>query len=256
MSAHFIRSLLVLLCLARATWASDPLDTALSEQRAADTQAVVSQQRVEALDDEARRMLAAYRQAQRDLQRLKTENDQRERRNRSQADELARIGKETGQLRDASGEIEPLMARMLSVLERFVALDLPFLPEEREARLAELRGVMGRPDVDLPERYRRLLEAYQVEFGYGRDIEAYRGSLRGSDPQRLVEFLHLGRVALYYLSLNGEEAGTWDPVERRWIPLDKRYHRDLARAIRIARKEQPPDLMVLPLFAPGGRQAP
>ena len=36
---------------------------------------------------------------------------------------------------------------------------------------------MGRADVTISEKYRRILEAYQVEMDYGRTIEAYEGEL-------------------------------------------------------------------------------
>ena len=37
---------------------------------------------------------------------------------------------------------------------------------------------MGRADVTISEKYRRIVEAYQIEMDYGRTIEAYEGEAR------------------------------------------------------------------------------
>ena len=67
------------------------------------------------------------------------------------------------------------MLKMIEVMSLFVELDLPFLPEERQTRIIQLQTLMERADVTLAEKYRRILEAYQVETEYGRTIEAYKG---------------------------------------------------------------------------------
>ncbi|MGH8472935.1 MAG: DUF3450 domain-containing protein, partial [Gammaproteobacteria bacterium] len=146
--------------------------------------------------------------------------------------------------------ITPLMLRMLEVLIRFVALDTPFLEEERTQRVEELRALMDRSDVTLAEKYRRLLEAYQVETEYGRNIEAYRGDLKGGAQTRAVDFLRFGRLGLYYLTLDRHEAGYWDQEARRWVVLASHYRNDIERGLRIARKQAAPDLLRLPISAP------
>lgn len=252
MKSKIVVLLFFTLCLTfTTTFATDPLTQALKEQRAADKRAVASQKRVEKLDDESRLMLEEYRLVNQELDRLKPQNDQRQRLVSAQNAELEQIAEELKSLEDTQRDIEPLMDQMLDVLVRFVALDTPFLPEERRVRIAGLQELSERADADLPEKYRRLLEAYQVESEYGRTIEAYRGELEAEGKSRLVEFLRLGRVALYYLTLDGAEAGIWDARQANWLVLPSSFNSDIERAMRIARKQLPPDLMPLPLFAPG-----
>ena len=43
---------------------------------------------------------------------------------------------------------------------------------------------MTRADVTISEKYRRIVEAYQVEMDYGRTIEAYEGKLASTAATR------------------------------------------------------------------------
>jgi hypothetical protein len=144
----------------------------------------------------------------------------------------------------------PLMTRMLEVLQQFVALDTPFLASERKQRIEELGRMMDRSDVALGEKYRRLMEAYQIEADYGRTIEAYRGDLPGKDTARAVDFLRFGRVGLYYLTLDRHEVGYWDARAKAWATLPIEYRNDIEHGLRIARKQAAPDLLKLPVPAP------
>jgi hypothetical protein len=147
-------------------------------------------------------------------------------------------------------EIVPLMLKMVEVISQFVALDIPFLPEERQFRVAELQAIMERADVSLAEKYRRVLEAYQVETEYGRTIEAYQDELELDEKIRTVNFLRIGRVGLYYLTLDGQQAGVWDGDER-WRPLDSEYLQAIDKGLKVAKKQLPPDLLVLPIKTEG-----
>jgi len=139
---------------------------------------------------------------------------------------------------------------MVDVLERFVALDLPFLLVEREDRIARLRRIMDDPETGMPEKYRRIAEAYQIELDYGRTMEAYQGILEEEGRTIPAEFLRVGRVSLYYLTPDGNHAGRWDRVGNRWHALSKDFIPTLAQGIRVARNQVPPDFLSLPVPAP------
>jgi hypothetical protein len=142
------------------------------------------------------------------------------------------------------------MLRMLSWLEEFVAMDIPFLPEERGLRVRQLQALMDRADVSVGEKYRRVLEAYQIEMEYSRTIEASRGELAGDAQTRTVDFLRIGRVGLYYLTLDRTEAGFWNPATGRWELLPEHDIQAIRDGLRIARKQAAPDLLRLPVSAP------
>jgi hypothetical protein len=131
-----------------------------------------------------------------------------------------------------------------------VQLDVPFLPDERRQRVQGLRELMSRSDVTLSEKYRRLMEAYQVENEYGRTIEAYRGTLDSGGEKRTVDFLRVGRVALLYQTLDSNETGFWNTADKGWAPLPGEYRSPVKQGLQIARKQVAPDLVRIPVRAP------
>ena len=94
------------------------------------------------------------------------------------------------------------------------------------------------------------MEAYLVEVDYGRTIEAYRGELAMSGEARTVDFLRIGRVGLYYQTLDGEESGHWSARRGEFERLDDSARRPIMLGLRVARKQAPPELLSLPINVP------
>jgi len=168
----------------------------------------------------------------------------------SQAQEKTSLEQQLKDIEVTKQEIVPLILHMLDSLEQFVRMDLPFLPEERQQRLAQLKALVVRPDSTEAEKFRRLMEAFQVENEYGNTIEAYKGNIVLNGTTSSVNFLRLGRVALYYQRLDGSETGFWNKEEKRWQTLPADYRNAIRDGLRIARKETAPDLLTLPVPAP------
>lgn len=144
-------------------------------------------------------------------------------------------------------DVVPLMLEMISTLEKFISLDIPFLKEERADRVAKLKEMMNRSDVTTSEKYRRILEAYQIEMDFGRTIEAYRGLQLIGDQSTTVNFLRVGRMGLYYQTLDRKQTGQWSVSKKTWEKLDSDFESGIYQGIRIAKKEMAPDLIQLPL---------
>lgn len=226
------------------------LQTAEALQMEKQKKAQASQQRVEKLDDQAQQMLNEFREASLELENIRTYHNQLAKIVQNQEQEKNDLERQMLDLEITQRNITPLMLRMLEVLEQFVSLDAPFLEQERTLRVQHLKQMMDRSDVELGEKFRRLLEAYLVETEYGRTIEAYNGDLKRQDKIHTVDFLRLGRLGLYYLTLDESEAGYWNKRERRWEILDDSYRSAISQGLRIAKKQAAPDLLQLPVNAP------
>jgi hypothetical protein len=149
------------------------------------------------------------------------------------------------EIETTSREALPMMQKMVATLDGFVKLDIPFLPEERANRIATLKDMMTRADVSVSEKYRRIVEAYQIEIEYGRTIEAYQGKV----DDRTVDFLRAGRVALLYQTLDGAETGYWDAGARKWV-ADDDYEEAITAGLKVAKKQAAPDFISVPVSAP------
>lgn len=212
-----------------------------------------AQKRIDALDDQTREALNEYRQTMAQVEDLAAYNEQLQVLVSTQRVELADFKRKFDEIEVTKRRILPMIVRMIDVLEQFVAIDIPYLERERTQRIAALRELMQRPEVPTSEKYRRVSEAYQIELEYGHTIEAYEGEVDLDGKTRTVAFLRFGRLGLYYMTLDGVEIGYWDNGADEWRQLGDEYRQPLDRAIRIARKQLPPDLIRLPVPAPESR---
>jgi hypothetical protein len=222
------------------------IDTRAEGNKAAEE----SQARIETLSDETDTLLAQYRTALKQIDSLDLYNAQLRDLLGAQQTELGSLQDQLDRVAIVGRSVTPLMILMIDALDKFVKLDMPFLKDERAKRIDELRKIMTRPDVTPAERFRQIMEAYQIENEYGRTIEAYRSTLKLEDRETTVDFLRFGRIALVYQTLDGTEAGAWDRETQSWVPLEASERTAVRDALRIARKQSAPDLIRLPLPAP------
>ena len=208
---------------------------------------VSSQARVDALDDQTNELTREYRAALKQLASLREYNAQLEKLIAAQKAEMTSIRRQIDEVTNVDRTIMPLMFRMIDALEQFVELDTPFLASERKQRVAALRALMDRSDATPAEKYRRILEAYEIENEYGRTIEVYEGEMNIGGTDRTVSFLRIGRVALIYQTLDGKDSGVWNPKAAAFTDLDGDFDSELRSAMRIAKQQAAPDLMVVPL---------
>jgi hypothetical protein len=225
------------------------VEAVMSEQADADEAAAASQQRVANIHHDTQEMAAKYRQALTDVDSINRYNEHLAGQVKSQNDEIASIQRQLGEIETTGRDVIPLMEKMVTTLEQFVALDVPFLLEERTKRVQTLKELLPRADVTISEKYRRILEAYQIEMEYGRTLDAYETTLGEGDAAKLVEVVRLGRISLMYRTPDGKETGYWDAEKKRWVQDDD-YAHDVREALRVARKQGASDLLMVPVPAP------
>lgn len=232
--------------------AQDVLAQVQSTSSGAVTDGSKSQKKIDELDDQTAELVMEWRAAVRQLEELREYNAQLEKLIKAQEAEMVKIRQEIEDVTTIDRTIIPHMFKMIDGLEAFVNLDTPFLIEERKARVARLRDLMDRSDANPAEKYRKILEAFEIENEYGRTIEAYEGELTVDGVERTVNFLRLGRVSWIYQTLDGDESGVWSQQARDWVDLDGDFDTEIRTNLRIAREQAAPNLMTVPLFGANG----
>lgn len=227
------------------------LDDTLFVQRSSDLGSKDSQIIVSNLSDERQNLLGQYRLVLQQIDRLIAYNDYVERLIVDQEAQITDIRKQLDQFALIERGIVPLMLDSIEILDKFIDLDVPFLLEERKARVARLRTIMDLSDVTVSEKYRQIMDAYQIETTYGRDIEAYTGLLEIDGESRQVDFLRIGRTSLTYQTPDQEETGFWNKQAGQWEKLPNKYQSYVTQGLRVARKQVTPNLLELPIEAPG-----
>ena len=219
------------------------------EQRAA--AGAADQQRVEQIANQTNDLTSDYNTLSKVVDGLVTYNTLLQRQVTNQQEEKVALTQSIASVALIERQIIPMMTRMLDSLEIFIQLDTPFLLAERTERLERLRNMMERSDVSSAEKFRRVIEAYQIENDYGRTIEAYRGSVPIDGNPQEVDFLRIGRVSLAYQSVGGAHTGAWDKEVGGWVELDaSEFKNQVSDGLRVARKQVAPDLLVIPVAAP------
>jgi uncharacterized protein DUF3450 len=228
---------------------ADELKVVVDNSAVINESAIKSQQKVDRLADEIQSKLQQFKSVNKETDGLKIYNAQMNRQIENQLLEMTRLSESMDQVTVIERQITPLMLRMISGLEEFVKLDVPFLPEERQNRLTQLNEMMDRADVAVSEKFRRVLEAYQVEVDYGRTIESYAGNAEVNDQQQEVNYLRIGRVALVFQSRDKQNMGIWDDKVKEWKPLDSNYRSQISKGLRMAKKQLAPDMIIVPIAA-------
>ena len=224
---------------------------AAGEQRA--DQGAAEQRRVEQVADQTADLLNDYNTVSKVVDGLVTYNTLLQRQIDNQNEEMAALEESIRNVSLIERQIVPMMTRMLDSLEMFIQIDTPFLLEERTERLERLRAMMERSDVSAAEKFRRVIEAYQIENDYGRTIEAYKHTVEVDGVQQEADFLRIGRVSLAYQTVGGGTTGAWDKETEQFVKLDDaEFKNQVAHGLKVARKQVAPDLLVVPVPAPMG----
>jgi hypothetical protein len=243
---HLVVALLPVVVAAPAD--AQVLDEAIQAQIQVDRDAAAQQQELNGIRDRTEDAEGRTAAAIAEAENFERFNRLLEEQVRSQEEEIASVERQRQEIETTAREVQPLMLQMVETLARFIELDVPFYLEERMNRVHALQALMPRADVPISEKYRLILEAYQIELDYGRTFDAYEGRLGTGADARTVEFARLGRVSLMYRTPDGSETGYWDQNQKTWV-VDASYGEAIEAAIRVARGEGD-DLLTVPVPPP------
>jgi hypothetical protein len=211
-----------------------------------------SQIKVDRIADQTDGLLQEFKQVNKQIESLRVYNSQLERQIESQKQMMVELEESIENATIIERGISPLMANMLNALEDFVGLDMPFKLERRQQAVADLYVNLDSAKFSAAEKFRQILEVYDIESEYSLSMESYTDQidLEGNGSLVEVQMLRVGRVALVYQSKDKSKVGVWDKATNSWQPLGSSYRRPVDQAIRIAVKLAPQDVIEIPITAP------
>jgi len=205
-----------------------------------------SQERINKTVENTRSLEDQYRAINKEIDGLKVYNRLMRAQVEGQTATLEDIALSMDRVDVINRQIFPLMTRMIDGLDQSVQLDVPFLMEERTKRINDLKAIMERSDVTVAEKFRKVMEAYQIENDYGTSSEYYEESLTIEGATRSFNMLRIGRIGLYYQSDDTKITGRWNNETREWEPYDSARN-EVRKGLRMARQLIAPELIVIPV---------
>ena len=207
-----------------------------------------SQERINKVVEQTRSLEDQYRAINKEIEGLKVYNRLMRAQVEGQSAVLEDIALSMDQVDVINRQIFPLMERMIDGIDQSVKLDIPFLMDERNKRISDLKEIMERSDVSVAEKFRKVMEAYQIENDYGTTIEDYTQSLTIDGATRSFNMLRIGRIGLYFQSDDTKITGRWDNEARDWV-IDNSARNEVRKGLRVARQLIAPELINVPVPA-------
>ena len=240
--------------LGTAAHADKTLDSILRESKAKTSAADSSQKRIDKLISQKSTLLQQFKLVNKQIDGLRVYNSQLEK-------QLANQLKVIGELEDSidnvtviERQIQPLILKMIDGLEQLIQNDVPIKKSKRMATVADLRDDQFRADISVGEKFRKVLEAYDIEAELGRKIDTYEDVVSVGGKEVTVEMIHIGRIALLYQTKDKKITGAWDQKQGAWVELGGEYATPVRDAIKIAKKQASINIVQLPILAPESAQ--
>lgn len=208
-----------------------------------------SQAKVSQLADEQRKLLADYQRFENQADYQQAYNDELRQKIVAQQENLSQLRDEINTLALTKQQLLPLLRKMTQSLEAFIKVDLPFQRQARLESIAQLKAFLNEPEASVADKFRRVFEQYQTENDANYQLASGQTEIVTTSGQAMrVALLRVGRIALYYQSLDQSSQAIWDPAQQDWRALDTSYARAITQGIRIALDQATPELLELPLL--------
>ncbi len=226
------------------------LNTSLSIVEQTTQSGIGSQQRIDKLDDQSQQLLRDYREALQVVDNYKQNIEHLKVTKATQADRLKELSGQLSEVGRTETTIIPMLVDMVQSLESSISLSIPFHIEERRERIGSLKHHLKDPELSLPEKYRHVLDAYEIERDFGYTIEAYPEELGigAKDSDVKVSILRIGRIALFYRSADNQHLGHWNRLTQEWEALPASYLSTIKSGIDMASERTTPSLLTLPVM--------
>jgi hypothetical protein len=206
-----------------------------------------TQQQEEQWRDDKEKLIARYEQLELEQQQLEERKQMLKEKVEAAQTRITAKQQQLDDIQEIQSRIDPLITDLIEVLQRQVDNDLPFLTTERRKRLQRLVELRDDPDVAVSEKFRKVMEAFLVEAEYGNTIEVYQQTIAVADREMLVNIFRLGRISLFFQTLDQKTCGFYNVAASAWLPLPSSYNRTIQAAMDMGAKRRPAEILTLPL---------
>ncbi len=196
---------------------------------------------------ERRKLVDTYEEAQRVQKQLEAQKESLTQTSAAIRIRIAAKAKQLADIEQISDQIQPFLSELIQRMHQQFNDDMPFLEGERGQRLEKLDRLIIDPHVAVSEKFRKIMEALMVEAEYGRTIEVYQETIEVENRAILANIFRLGRIALFYQTLDQKRCGFYNVASSAWSPLPKSYNYAIQTAMDIGLKRRPVDLLTLPI---------
>lgn len=231
---------------------SRTIDTAERSTRdGAETQATIDR-----LDDQRTDIELEYRALLEQIESQRLFVEQQEVFIRSQENEIASLRQQIERVASIETDLAPMMREMVVNLQEFIDLDLPFQLDGEGGRLARIERlfeIIDDPNISPAERYRVILNAYDIELSYGRNVRIYEEDVLEDGVPVKVTTLQMGRVAVIR-TYPGDRMTILYPGSDGFVPLAGSHFSNVQRALRIADGVAMPEIYEAPVPAASAAQ--
>jgi len=251
--------MIALYSLPALSWGNAPalvnqLDKGLEIAHSANVSGAESQKKIDKIQIKTDQLLDDYRRINENLGHLLVNNKHLQEVLDQQTLQAQSLNEQLETVKITEKSIIPLMLNMIETLEASIESSLPFLLDERRTRIDSLKALIIKPDTLIPEKYRRVLEAYEIEREFGYTLETYQTEIQLAKSMKLVTMLRVGRIGLYYQTQNGNALGFWNTVTGEWQSLSSDYKETIQQGILMASEQATPTLLRLPVSITGEKQ--
>jgi hypothetical protein len=224
------------------------LDTALQVARQSTQAGAAAQSQVNDLADAANDAERQYLALQEQIESQRVYLEQQRVFLRSQENELAALRSQLERVGSIERDLTPMLLEMYIGLEAFINQDLPYQLGERQDRLGRIEEALGDSQISPSEKYRLMINAFEIESAAGRSLRAYSQEVEVNGVPELAEILQIGRVAMIRDIGGNMEIMTKD--NPTWRPVPGSMAADVQRAFRIAKELTTPSVFAAPLPGP------
>ena len=224
--------------------------SSLNESQATANESARSQQNVDRLDDQTASLINDFRANLKQLEAAKRYNESLAKQTAAQERQIARILLDIENVSGLQRAVAPLMEDMANRFQDIVNADIPFDISSRRQRAEDRIAMLDKPEgeVSVAQKYRLLVEAYQIEMEFGRTIGATQGAIDVDGASLQGEFLRVGRVTLVFKTPDDSVLKVWNKRARGWEDLNKSYLADVKLGLRMAKEQTAPGLLPIPVL--------